>query len=281
MGVGAVSGAGTHYLLGHTESELRRLDLQDTLYRDATIRALRGAGVSQGMRVLDIGCGTGGVSLLAAEIVGPSGSVLGVDRGEAALAVARAHAAERGAAHVAFMASEIDAFHDPDAFDTLVGRFVLMHQSDPVAVLSAAARSVRPGGVVAFVESYMGLLAGRGHSEPFSPLYDEIVRWKSAVVEGAGADARAGARLRRTLVEAGLRDVATRLEARLEGGPDSPYYRYVAESVRSMLPEAGRLGLRGFSAADADDLEERLRAEVVALGGTLVVWPVVLGWGRR
>ena len=271
----------TRYLLGHTQNELERLDLQGELYRDITTRAFREAGIETGMRVLDIGCGTGDVSRTAAEVVGRSGSVLGIDRGAEAIAVARGHSASSGLEHVTFQVSEIDDFEDRRGFDALVGRFVLMHQPDAVATLTAAVRALRPGGIVVMIESYMEILTTGAHSEPNTPLYDEIVRWKSAVVRGAGADLRAGGRLRRTLLDAGLRDPSTRLEARLEGGPDSPYYRYVAESVRSMVAEAARLGLPGFGADDVDGIEDRLRDEVVAGGGVLVVWPVVCAWARK
>ncbi|HIC54835.1 MAG TPA: MFS transporter [Gemmatimonadetes bacterium] len=71
-----------------------------------------------------------------------------------------------------------------------------------------------------------------------------------------------------------------RLEARLEGGADSPYYEYIAHSVRSMLPEAERQGLGGFTNADADTLERRLRDEVLASRGMLVAWPVVAAFCR-
>lgn len=272
---------GAHYLLGHGASELCRLDLQDDLYRDVTRRGLRAAGLAEGMRVLDLGCGTGGVSLVTSELVGPSGSVFGIDRREEPLEVARRHATRTGRTNIEFVRAEVADLRPADEFDALVGRFVLMHQPDPVSVLAEAAQHVRNGGAVAFIESYMALLAGGVHSEPFSEPYDRIVRWKCAVVEGAGADCHAGGRLRNTLARAGLRSPATRLEARLEGGPDSPYYRYVAESVRSMLPEARRLGLPGFSESDLHDLEDRLRDEVIASGGALVAWPVVVGWATK
>lgn len=268
-------------MLGHTESELRRLDIQDELYRDVTVRALREAGIAEGMRVLDLGCGTGAVSLAAAELVGPSGAVVGIDRSPKGLAVARRHAASRGLDQVEFITGEIDALDGAEGFDGLVGRFVLMHQVDPAATLASAVRTVRPGGSVVMIESHMKILEQGAHSVPHSPLYDEIVKWKIAVVGGAGADVAAGPRLRRTFIDAGLPEPTARLEARLEGGEDSPYYRYVAESVRSMVPEAGRLELTGFSGDDVPGLADRLRDEVVALGGVLLVWPVVTAWARK
>jgi ubiquinone/menaquinone biosynthesis C-methylase UbiE len=204
--------------------------------------------------------------------------VLGIDRGPEALSVARAHAASRGLDHVRFAVSEIDTFQADASMDALVGRFVLMHQRDPVATLAAAARAVRPGGVIVMIESHMVALERGVHSEPHSPVYDQIVKWKTSVVRGAGADVHAGGRLRSTFLDAGLPAPATRLEARLEGGPDSLYYRYVAESVRSMLPEAARLGLGGYAADAIAGLEVALRDEVVASGGVLVTWPVVAGW---
>ena len=183
---------GAHYLLGHTDHELRRLDIQGELYRDATLRAFRDAGIELGMRVLDIGCGTGDVSRAVATVVGESGSVLGIDRGEKAVEAARAWAQKRGLTNLDFTVSEIDEFHRPAGFDAVVGRFILMHQPDPARALASVVRSVRAGGVVCMIESYMDALLSGPHSFPSSPLYDEIVRWKGAVVAGAGADACAG-----------------------------------------------------------------------------------------
>lgn len=68
------------YVLGHADVEVRRLLLQGRLYNDYTEHALRLAGLRPGMRVLDIGCGPGDVSFIAARLVGPTGRVLGVGR---------------------------------------------------------------------------------------------------------------------------------------------------------------------------------------------------------
>ena len=77
------------YALGHADVEVRRLLLQGRLYNDYTEHALRLAGLRPGMRVLDIGCGPGDVSFLAARLVGPTGSVLGVDAAPAMVELAR------------------------------------------------------------------------------------------------------------------------------------------------------------------------------------------------
>jgi SAM-dependent methyltransferase len=269
-----------HYLLGHTDAELRRLDVQGDLYRDITRRAFERGGVEAGMRVLDIGCGTGDVSLTAASLVGRDGHVTGIDRGPDAVAAARANARASDVTWADFEVSEITDFHARAPFDALIGRFVLMHQREPARALRHAVRAVRESGVVVMVESYMELLRRGAHSEPHSPLYDDVVRFKCAVVEGAGADLHAGGRLRTTFLEAGLPNPICQLETRVEGGPDSPYYEYVAQSVRSMLPEARRLGISDFTEADVDGLADRLRAEVVRLRGSLLVWPVVTAHSR-
>jgi len=269
-----------HYLLGHTEHELRRLDVQGRLYRYTTLRAFQEGGLRSGMRVLDIGCGSGDVTLTAAEIVGPTGSVLGIDRGAEAIAAAREKAAALSIGTARFEQTELDAFEEVGAFDALVGRFILMHQPDPVSTLRHLAGSVRPGGPIVVIESWMELIRTGGHSQPFSPLYDEIVQWKSAVVSGAGADLHAGGRLRGIFLSAGLDEPTTRLDALVAGGPESPYYEYVEQSVRSMLPEARRQELRGFDDTSTDGLAARLREEVTAQNGSLIAWPTVSAWSR-
>jgi len=267
------------YVLGHLPRELDRLDLQGALYRDVTRRALIAGGVAAGMRVLDLGSGSGDVSFLAAELVGPGGSVLGIDRDAGTVEAARSRARHRGAAHVAFRAAAISDVLEDGPFDALVGRFILMHQPDAPAALRGALRNIRPGGPVVFIESCMAALADY-HSLPHSPLYDAVVRWKCAVVRGAGADLEAGLRLRRTFMSAGLPGPVTRLEAHVEGGPDSLLYAYMAESVRSMLPQARTLGIPGFDDAAVDTLANRLRDEVISQNGVLMNWPVVAAWAR-
>jgi predicted RNA methylase len=95
------------YALGHTSRELERLIEQARFFGQLTRNVLVEAGLSPGMRVLDVGCGPGDVSFLAASLVGPDGEVVGVDQSPAAIDVARGRAA--GVPNVRFVAAaEID-----------------------------------------------------------------------------------------------------------------------------------------------------------------------------
>src|SRR5215471_5878887 len=86
------------YALGHSEAELERLSRQAQAFEPFTRQLFQQAGITTGMRVLDVGCGSGDVALLAADLVGPRGEVIGADRSAAAVdrATARAQASDIG-----------------------------------------------------------------------------------------------------------------------------------------------------------------------------------------
>jgi ubiquinone/menaquinone biosynthesis C-methylase UbiE len=131
---------------------VENLITQSELLQPVTERLLRAAGVRRGMHVLDLGCGSGDVSLLAAGLVGPNGLILGVDHDPAVLETARNRAWRADLDQVYFLDSTLDALRDEGPFDAVVGRNILGHVSDPVATVRQAAGLLRPGGVIAFHE---------------------------------------------------------------------------------------------------------------------------------
>ena len=122
--------------MGYTDNEFKRLELPASLMGHLTNDVLRRAGLMAGMRVLDAGCGVGDVSLLAGDLVGPSGAVLGIDRSAESIAIAerRAVAAAKNE-WIRFEIIELDTFESESTFDAVIGRAGLMYQPDPAATV--------------------------------------------------------------------------------------------------------------------------------------------------
>ena len=265
------------YVLGHDDAELQRLAEQSAFYADLTEDAFRRAGLAPGMRVLDVGCGAGDVSLLAAAMVGPTGDVLGIDRSQDAVATARRRADALGVAHARFAVSEIDAVAPEAAgFDAVVGRLVLLYQPDPAAAVRGLARLARPGGVVVFQEFDMR----SARSTPVVPTYQWCCDRIIALYERAGLEPDMGSRLFGAFVRAGLPAPTMIGAARVEGGADSYVYRYIAATMRSLLPMFERLGVATAEDVDVDTLEARMRTEAVEGACSLVLPMFVAAWSR-
>jgi cyclopropane fatty-acyl-phospholipid synthase-like methyltransferase len=98
------------YPLGYSEDESHRLAAQAAFFEDLTGDVFQRAGIGMGMQVLDLGCGVGDVSFLAAGMVGGAGAVLGIDRNASSIETARHRAMGLGLSNVQFEVSELDAF---------------------------------------------------------------------------------------------------------------------------------------------------------------------------
>jgi len=120
----------TTYALGHSPAEVQRLKNQAAMLRPITERLLRSAGIDGGVRVLDLGCGAGDVSMLAAELVGPAGFVVGIDRSQDVLNVARKRAKEAGLRQVSFVRASVEEFSVDEPFRS---RNRSIHSGPPVA----------------------------------------------------------------------------------------------------------------------------------------------------
>jgi ubiquinone/menaquinone biosynthesis C-methylase UbiE len=268
------------YVLGHAARELERLALQARIYDGVTRRLFLRAGIGPGHRVVDLGCGAGDVTLLVGDLVGATGSVIGVDRAQEAVSTTVSRAAAAGHAQTRAVVAELDAFVPEAPVDAVVGRFVLMHQPDPVALLSRVRHWVRPGGIVAFVESDNAACQPGQHSQPHSPTYDRIVRAWQGIIHGAGAHLDMGRRLEASFVAAGLVQPHVEAETYASGDPASPIFRFAVESLRSMLPLAAAASVAVPAPHEMEQLEARLEAEVAALAGTLAAPPAYAVWAR-
>lgn len=232
------------------------------------------------MRVLDVGCGPGDVSLLLSELVGADGSVVGVERDEEALSTARRRAVESGAANVEFVLGDFrEVEFAGDSFDVLVGRLVLMYQGDPAAAVRDAARHVRSGGVVVFAE--MCLRTGSVIPERFlvswppTPASEQLSAWIDAIFGGLGTQPDMGMRLPATFAEAGLLP-SPDLDSEVAIAIGEEAISGVVELARSLLPGIVAAGVATEEEVDIDTLAERLRAGSGSVG-RVAFWPTVVG----
>ena len=264
------------YSLGQSETEARRLALQGAMLADLTEDLLRRCGLAPGMDVLDIGCGAGDVAMLAAEFVGPGGSVLGIDRSETSLALARERAAQRGLRNVSFAVGDVGTFTTERRFDAVIGRLVLLFVDEAAAALRHVGNLLRPGGIVCMQEKDFR----RWSVTPPSSLWERAESWIIGVLDGSGIDPIVGAKLGPMFREAGL-PVPTLIARQLVScGPEAPYYELIALTIRSLLPAILRLKLATEAEIDIDTLQARLSAEAVTRDLTIFDHTMVGAWCR-
>lgn len=267
------------YLMGRSEAETRRLVAQHRLYGPFTRRLLEDAGIEKGMKVLDVGSGAGDVALLAADLVGPTGSVVGVDQDPEVLETASARAEAAGLTKVSFYSGDLRENVPEGDFDAVVGRLVLLYVPDPARMLRELVEHLVPGGIVAFGD--FNFTPESVLAFPPTPLWTSLWAWMQAVVRGVGLDPATGYHLRNTFLEAGLPEPEMNVCSPVGGGPGFPGYDYGAESLRSMLPLILKLGIATEEEVGIDTLAERLRDETVASGGVIKTPDLVGAWGRK
>jgi ubiquinone/menaquinone biosynthesis C-methylase UbiE len=273
---GAVGTASEAYAMGRTEAETERLIRQSGFYAPFTRRLFERAGLGPGMMVLDVGTGAGDIALIAAEMVGASGSVVGVDRNPEVLETARARALTAGLSNATFVEGDAGALDLDGGFDAAVGRLVLMHQPDPAKTLRSVAAEVRSGGIVAFQE--YNVTPRSMVAFPPTPLWEEALGWIATALERAGVNTEMGFELRSAFVEAGLPEPRMELNAPVGGGPLWGGYEFAAGTVRTLLPLLERFGIATAEEVGVETLAERLREEMVASGGVGKPPEMVSAW---
>lgn len=185
----------------------------------AAERQLRWAGLQPGMRALDVGCGTGAVTRVMAELVGPTGHVVGIDANPDRLDQAR-HLASEHALEIDF--EQGDATQLPllaGRFEYAWARFLFQYMADPRAVLAELCRVTAPGGTVV-----VGDLDGQ--LDQLYPLDESVaadLREALRILGARGFDPYVGRKLYHWFHQAGLVDI--RIDV-------TPYQVY-----SSMLPE--------------------------------------------
>jgi SAM-dependent methyltransferase len=214
--------------------------------------------------------------MLVAELVGPSGSVTGIDRSQAAIALAMKRAQAAGLSQVIFKEVALSAFADPHLFDAVIGRYVIIHQTDPVEFLRTAARFLKPGGIIAFHEVD---IAGSFSSQPPVWRWDAAGTLIAAALREALPHYAAANRLIEHFTNAGLPVPNLRREILIGGGRGSPLYAWLAETMRSVWPRLVEMGIV-TGEVQVEALEAKVKSAVIEARSQIEGPPQVCAWAR-
>lgn len=265
------------YELGHSDRELTRLNSQALLVDPMTRQFFINAGIVAGMRVLDIGSGAGHVAFLAADLVGPTGEVVGTDRSPVAVAAAAKAARARGLTNVSFRHGDPSDLVFDRPFDAIVGRYVLCFSASPVAMLRKISDHLRPGGIIVFHES-----GGLGATSfPASPSYDRCHEWIVQTFRKVGTNPQMCVDLYSAYLGAGLPPPTMGLQALIGGGSShSNGVDLITDLVTTMAPVIEEMGVSTAAEIDVATLHSRVRAEVEKNGSVVVGRYEVGAWAR-
>ena len=263
------------YLFAQATDETRRLKRQAEFLSRFTQSLLDAAGITSGMKVLDVGTGIGDVAFMVAERVGPQGTVVGVDMNPAMIDFARQRAQAAGITNVAFIQGDLSQMVLADQFDAVVGRLILLYIKDRAALLRRLSQQLRPGGIVAFQELDLTLA---GTMLPHAPVFEQAGKRIKEVFLRAGLDTE-GINLFRLFLEAGLpapeMDLVTTV-----GGSDWAGHEHLADVSSALLPLMVKFGIATEEEVQVKTLEKRLREEAARLQSVSMALGLMNVWTR-
>jgi len=193
----------SHYIIRGGDSGAMRLHILARAFLPGTLSLFDRVGIARGMRVLDLGCGSGEVTLELARRVGPTGHVTGIDMDERVLDHARL-AAEAANLPVEWRQGHVEELAELGQYDVVYGRFVLSHLADPADAIQRMRAAVRPSGLVVVEDIDI-----TNHTHwPACPAFGRYIELYSATARARGANSSIGPSLPALLIDAGLEDVS-------------------------------------------------------------------------
>ena len=190
------------YVIGTHDAEIERLGVQHRVWRSSVLDLWRSAGLTEGMTVVDAGAGPGHATLDLAEIVGPTGCVIAIERSRRFLDALERRAAARGLTNIRTIEADVLDFDWPSLqADRLWCRWVLAFVSDPRKAAHGMARAIRPGGAL-MMHEYYDYAAWR--LAPYSKIFEDYVARIIASWRATGGEPDIALALPALLHEAGL-----------------------------------------------------------------------------
>lgn len=258
------------YILGTHDAEIERLLLQHRVWRPRMLDAWRRAGITQAQTVLDLGSGPGYATIDLAEIVGPAGTAIAVERSARFLAALSGAAAKRDLANIRTIEADITESSIGEVIaDAAWCRWVFSWLTRPERGVANIARAMKRGGVAVFHE-YLNY--GAWSLIPQAQPFTDFVNAVTASIAKTGASVDAAATLPSLLEQAGFDIVALNPIVDVVG-PQNYVWLWPVSFARGYRDKLVAEGVISASRAD-EALAQLTRAETTP--GIRMVTPVVL-----
>ena len=244
--------ANKDYVLGTNDEEISRLGLQHRIWRPMVLNCWRKAGITTGMRVVDVGAGPGYATIDLAEIVGPAGQVLAVERSRRFIEAAGLACKIRHLSNVAFQ--ETDIMLEPiqaGGFDAAWCRWVASFVSSPAILMQRIRAALKPGGVAIFCE-YSNYSTWQ--LAPPRPRVEDFVKEVMASWRAQGGEPNVALQFPALLSEAGF-EVLSVTPRVFTFSPQDYMWQWPASFIEinlSRLQELGRVTAEWAEAARAE-----------------------------
>lgn len=224
------------YVISGGEEGKSRLNLLSSVLEPTTFSLLHNCGVKPGISFLDCGCGGGNVSMLAANMVGPGGSVTGIDFDNVILQLAKQDAEAEGVQNINFQQGSVYEMDFENKFDIVYSRFLLSHLSNPGTALNKMTEAAKHAGCVVVEDVHFS-----GHfSYPQNNAFDTYVHWYMQAVSQKGADADIGVRLPGMFAAAGLKRISFDVIQPVFNNGDGKWMAWVTlDRIKDTLQQTG------------------------------------------
>jgi SAM-dependent methyltransferase len=259
------------YILATGNAAVDRLVLLNEIFGPGSRELLGTAGLANGMRVAEIGCGTGLVALWIATQVGAGGAVEAADISAEQLKIAEGNAVDAGLKNISFhQVSAYETNLPREEFDLVYSRFLMCHLTDPMKALSEMRALLKPGGMLVCEDhDDEGIF-----SYPPTLAYKRLVEISEAVNRAHGLDSNVGLKLPGLIVQAGFArpEVMVKQIAELRG----PSKRFWEITLREAAPAILATGVATQGELESVCVEIRSIAEdettLVMLARVTQVW---------
>lgn len=235
------------YVLGISDYELNRLEFQHGVWKEITDSFLNKLNITSGSKILDAGAGPGFVSADLLVRTGTTGEVTALEPSEMYVNYLKNYAAEENIQNLKVIHGSVETAELPEQyFDVIFARWVISFVPDAEIFLDKLIRSLKPGGVISFMDyAYEGLALF-----PKGGAFDKMADAVRAYWVHGGGDPYIGAGLPKMFRERKLEMIEYYPVAQC-GGPSSGVFQWADKFFTVHIQQMVDLGVISQSEGDA------------------------------